>query len=200
MTNFQNFNSIQTFKDNFKGGTRANRFNVSAVWPTGLGIDPADALKKTTFKISATSFPNSKMQTTQLFYRGRPIIYATDRIYGVWSVVVFDDSDNNTLWNLFHKWIEKIDGHQTHLYSDAPDFDYSSYQTTFTLNQHGLNGTAAGIEGTTGIRTVILKNVWPLSVGPIEFEMGDGNLVSFKVDLKFDYLTFGEGNIDNSLT
>lgn len=197
-----NFNSIDTFKTNFKGGTRPNRFSVIATWPQNIGAaNPVDMKKVTTFKISSAEFPESTVNSINTFYRGRKINFAGDRQYSPWTITVLDDTGNYSLWKIFHTWIEKIDGHQSHLYAGAPDFDYSSHQTTFTLNQYGLNGGANnGIEGDSGIRTIKLWNVWPISVEPFPLNMGDGSYVEFSVRLVFDYISFEGDTINTSLT
>jgi hypothetical protein len=193
-----NFNSINSFKNAFRGGTRSNRFSVVATWPSDLGIGVQEGYDKTTFKISATSMPDGSIEDRTVPYRGRFLHFAGDRQYGKWAVTVYDDSESQNLWNTFQLWHEKIDGHQSHLYSGS-NFSYSNHQTTFTINQYGLNGSNLNIGNNQGIRTLILQNVWPLTVDSINLKMDETELVSFNVTLAFDYLTFGSGTINQSL-
>lgn len=193
-----NFNSIDNFKTNFKGGTRPNRFSVTANWPTGIGADSSFLMNKvTSFKISSVRMPESKLSTIPTYYRGRRVNFAGDRSYGQWRISVLDDTDNYSLWKIFHTWMEKIDGHQSHLYSDGPYYTYSKHQCSFTLNQYDLNGTSDDMVGTTGIRTIVLKNVWPSAVGEIALDMKEGSIVEFAVDLFYDYITFEGSTIKN---
>jgi hypothetical protein len=82
---------------------------------------------------------------------------------------------------MFHTWIDKLDGHVTHQY-DKTDFSYKDYICDFLLTQYGLNGK--------GIRQIRLHNVWPTSVGEIILDMGENNMVTFGVQLMFDYMEF----------
>ena len=192
-----NYNSIDEFKKAFRGGTRSNRFSVTATWPQNLGASNSfEMTRKTTFKITSTSMPDATVTTIPVNYRGRKIQFAGDRQYGIWRIDVYDDSESNNLWKIFQLWMEKIDGHQSHLYADPPDYDYSSYYGKFDLNQYGLNGGSNGdILNTSGIRKITLKNVWPAAVEPINLNMADTKIVQFTVSMHFDYFTFGDDNI-----
>lgn len=169
-------NSITAFKTNFNGGTRANRFIVRPVWPTGVNTTPADAQ----FKIISTTLPTATINTMSVPYRGRLINFAGDRVYNPWSVGVYDDGNNSNLWQAFQKWKELLDGHYNHLVSNN-DFDYSGLQTTWTLEQLDLNGS------TTPIRRITLYKCWPSVVGEFSLNMGENSFVSFPVTLTYDY-------------
>lgn len=178
-----NSNSIQSFKQNFGGGTRANRFEVTSLngWPTGIGIDTDE----TKIKIFATTLPKSEVGTINVPYRGRLLNFAGDRIYGYWSVSVYDDNGSNTLWKAFNKWKEQLDGHVTHLVKDN-DFAYRNLQKTWTLNQLGLNGG-------TPIRTITLHNCWPSQISNLDLDMAKADQSVFSVVLTFDYFEINKG-------
>lgn len=194
-----NYNSIQQFKNNFYGGTRANRFKVTATWPNDVTTN-TNINDQTTFKIFATSFPDSTVDAISIQYRGRPVHFAGDRKYPYWSVVVYDDTETNNLWEVFHRWMEKIDGNSSHLYSGASssnrDYSYSKHQTTFTMTQYQLNGA---LDNSGNVRVITLNNVFPLSVGEIQLDMGESTPVSFQVQLSFDYIEFSDTTIDKTL-
>lgn len=194
-----NYNSIQQFKDNFYGGTRANRFKVTATWP-GNVTKNTNINDQTTFKIFATSFPDASIDALSIQYRGRPVHFAGDRKYPLWSVNIYDDSESNNLWEVFHDWMEKIDGNSSHLYSGASsankDFSYSQHQTTFTMTQYQLNGS---LDASGNTRVITLRNVFPLAVGEINLDMGESTAVSFQVQLSFDYMEFGNNTINQNL-
>jgi hypothetical protein len=194
-----NFNSIQQFKDNFYGGTRPNRFKVTATWPDDVTTN-TNINDQTTFKIFSTTFPDSSVEAITVSYRGRPVHFAGDRKYPLWNVTIYDDSESNNLWEVFHRWMEKIDGNSSHLYSGATstnkDFSYSKHQTTFTIKQYKLNGE---LDSTGTTRTIILHNVFPLAVGEIELNMQESTPVSFQVQLSFDYIEFGNSTINPNL-
>lgn len=179
-------NSISNFKTAFGGGTRANRFEVVGGFPTitGQGIPgisvPTDETK---FKIFATSLPKAEVGTIQVPYRGRLLNFAGDRSYGNWAVSVYDDNNTNSLWKAFNTWKELLDGHLTHTVVNN-DFDYSTLQTNWTVNQLPLNGTPTG---TLPLRQIILKNCWPSQVSSLDFDMAKADQTIFNVVLTFDW-------------
>jgi hypothetical protein len=197
-----NTNSISTFKNAFYGGTRPNRFKVSGLFPTGVA--GADINDQTTFKIIATEIPESSIDVISVPYRGRPIVFAGDRKYAPWRITVYDDSDSNNLWQVFHKWLEAIDGSKNHLYGNLnqTDFSYKDHQKTFTLTQYNLNtDEGSGTQASQNLRVINVHNAWPLSVGPIELDMGSQNpQVTFAVQLAFDYITFGPNTITTQVS
>ena len=72
-----NYNSIDEFKKAFRGGTRSNRFSVTATWPQNLGASNSfEMTRKTTFKITSTSMPDATVTTIPVNYRGRKIQFA----------------------------------------------------------------------------------------------------------------------------
>lgn len=175
-------NSIDTFKANFNGGTRANRFEVICdnFWPDN--VDPKPTNSK--FKIYATKMPAADIGTIAVPYRGRLLYLAGDRSYGSWTVEVYDDNENNSLWKGFNKWKHLIDGYDTHLV-DEDDFDYSSLQKTWSLNQLDINGDI--------LRTIKLIDCWPSQIGSLNFDMASSDQTVFSVVLTYNYYTIDKG-------
>ena len=177
-----NDNSIQTFKQKFGGGTRANRFEVISTsgWPTGVSVDPTN----TKFKVFAASMPQAEVGTITVPYRGRVLYFAGDRNYGSWIISVYDDSGSNNLWKAFNKWKELLDGHVTHTVANA-NYSYSNLQKNWKLNQLGLNGEV--------LRTINLINCWPEQISNIDLNMSKADFAVFSVSLKFDYYEIEKG-------
>jgi hypothetical protein len=177
-----NYNTIQTFKEAFGGGTRANRFEVvsSSGWPTGVAAD----FNNSKIKIFAASLPQAELGTISIPYRGRVLYLAGDRSYGSWIVSIYDDTGSNNLWKAFNKWKELLDGHTNHLVSNN-DYSYKTLQTIWTVNQLDLNG---GV-----LRTIDLVNCWPEQISNIDFDMGKPDFAVFSVSLKFDYFKISKG-------
>lgn len=167
-------NSIIDFKENFNGGTRSNRFVVYPTWPQGINPPSVDS----TFKIVSASLPVATINTISVPYRGRLINFAGDRQYSPWTVGVYDDNNSSNLWTAFQTWKDRLDGHFTHkVYQN--DYSYSNLQTTWSINQLGLNGDNV-------LRRITLYKCWPSVVGEINLNMGEVNFVAFSVTLTFD--------------
>ena len=174
-------NTINDFKGGFNGGTRANRFQVYGFWPNGV-LSPTNTEMK--IKIFASSLPSSTLGTISVPYRGRSYYLPGDRQYSVWSVDIFDDSGDRTIWRSFNKWKELLDGHESHKVSNN-DYSYSSLQKTWTIDQLDLNGTI--------IRTLQLQKCWPSEIGSLTLDMGSTEPSIFRVTMTFDYLKFITG-------
>lgn len=174
-------NSIQKFKENFQGGTRANRFKVISSFPASV-LQPAK--DEAQYKIYASSLPRAELGTIQVPYRGRFLNFAGDRNYSAWSVSVYDDNNLDTLWRSFQSWKEKMDGHLSHTVINS-DFSYKNLQTNWTIQQLGLNGDV--------LRTIVLYKCWPEQVGQLNFDMSSSNQSQFSVSLAFDYFEITTG-------
>ena len=169
-------NSILNFKNGFNGGTRANRFQVSGIWPQGV-ISPSSTDLQ--IKIFASSLPRSEVGTISIPYRGRSYYMPGDRQYSVWAVDVFDDSGDRNIWKAFNKWKELLDGHQTHtVYQN--NYAYDKLQTNWNIKQLNLNGST--------IRRIDLYKCWPSEIGALTLDMGSTEPAVFRVTLTFDYL------------
>jgi hypothetical protein len=177
-----NNNSISQFKTGFNGGTRANRFEVVAEWPSGIGTDA----NVDSFQIIATQLPQVQVNTITIPYRGRPVNYAGDRQYSPWSITVYDDNNTNNLWRAFHKWKEALDGHVTHTVQNN-DYSYSNLQTIWKIKQLDLNA------GTSPTRQISLYNCWPSVIGEISLNMGSPDFTTFTVQMVFDYIKYDAG-------
>ena len=179
-------NSIQAFKQNFGGGSRANRFEIvntqSDMWPSGVSVNSNEF-----YKFYSSSLPRAEVGTVYVGYRGRTLSLAGDRSYTVWNISIYDDNNTaDNLWQAFHKWKEKLDGHLTHKVDKtgaAVGDNYASYkhlQKNWTINQLDINGDEP-------IRKIKLINCWPSQIGGINLDMSSPNQGNFSVTMTFDW-------------
>lgn len=188
MATSKSTNSISTFKENFNGGTRPNRFEVdlSTAFPTVTKVFKPNPQEK--FKIYAASLPSAELGTIQVPYRGRLLSFAGDRNYSTWTIGVYDDNNEDNLWRSFQHWKDRLDGHVSHQVGGGVavnDFGYKTLQTTWTINQLDLNG---GV-----LRTITLFNCWPEQVTALNLDMTSANYATFTVNLVFDYYKISKG-------
>lgn len=182
-------NSILNFKNNFNGGTRANRFAVIPAWPNNLG----PTQKEASFTIVSASLPAAQINSITVPFRGRQIVLAGERIYNTWTIGVYDDNNQNlkNLWYAFHQWVEKIDGNKTHLVDvDSGDFSYDDLQTDWIVRQLDVYGTenTNPADASGGLKGIKLINCWPSMVGEINLDTADSGFCSFSVTLTFDHI------------
>jgi hypothetical protein len=184
---------ISDFKSGFLGGTRANRFNVEIVWPTGVVAEPATSI----YHATASKLPEAELGSISIPYRGRVAHYAGDRDYKPWTVTIIDDTGTNASWLAFHQWANLLSSHVNNTVADTTyGIGGSSNLCDVTFNQ--LNDPSSGgtdtFTGHTTMRTIILKHAWPSEVGQIGLDMGEGgSLVSFSVTFTYDYYEITKG-------
>jgi hypothetical protein len=167
-------NSIIDFKNNFNGGTRANRFIVYPSWPVGISVPITDAQ----FKIVSASLPMATVNSISIPYRGRLINFAGDRQYSPWVVGIYDDGNSQNIWTALQRWKEALDGHWTHRVANN-DFTYRTLQTTWRIDQLDVNANQV-------LRRIYLYKCWPSVIGEIGLNMGENDFVSFSATLTFD--------------
>jgi hypothetical protein len=191
--------SIQTFIDNFEGGTRKNRFRVKMTSGPSYVISNIDD-----FHIESAALPTSIITTNPIDYQGRRILYPGDRIYSgdgfnVWTMRVLDDLDNPTssaihknLWKGLHAWSDSINDHVTNT-GNALEFG------TIVVEQLNLNAkdsstlNPAGVEGGV-LKSATLIDCWPQSISTIDFEMQARDQYNyFDVTFCFKYVQYSGG-------
>lgn len=183
-------NSISSFKQNFNGGTRPNRFAVdfTDAFPEGTyAVHKPN--ENETFKIYAASLPSAELGTIQVPYRGRILNLAGDRNYSTWTIGIYDDNNADNLWRTFQHWKERIDGHVTHQVGGSrriDNFSYKGFQKNWTVHQLPLNGDVP-------IRTFVLQNCWPELITQVNLDMSSANFVKFTVNMVFDYYRITKG-------
>ena len=163
---------LNDFKNNFFGGTRANRFRITGNFPTGGGF--------TDYHVRATTIPTVESKTISYDYFGRKFHFPGEKGYGTWSFSVWDDTGTNNLWGKLHRWQNKINDHNSNISTIVP----SDYKVDGWKIQH-LDMNDTGIP----LKEFELFGCWPAGIDPISLNMQQpSTLNSFNVIIVFDYL------------
>ena len=160
------------FKNNFFGGTRANRFRITGNFPTGGGF--------TDYHVRAATIPNTASKTITYDYFGRKFHYPGERDYGTWSFTAWDDIGSNNIWGQIQKWHNNINNHYTNVSNVNPaNFKVDNWKIQhLDLNDSG-----------TALKEFVLHGCWPAGIQQITLNMGNPNtLNSFNVIMVFDYV------------
>jgi hypothetical protein len=176
-------NSIQSFINGFRGGTRKNRFKVTGVFPTGVGGSES----KLQFHVLSASLPNSTLGIVNFPYRGRLIPYVGDRTYEPWDILVLDDSTSG-LYNAFQGWTELINNQETNEHDYGADdswfgggaVDAAIQSDTWTIEQLDLDGDTT--------KKITLRSCWPSTVSALQFNMAETGFNSFAVRMNYNYI------------
>lgn len=194
-----NNQSISDFIRYFGGGIRLNRFRVtgnvggdgtghSIIPMQGSGINPGPG----TFHIRTASLPSSQMGAIPVNYRGRTVYYPGDRAYTPWDITVLDENPKETatgktLYRLFHEWSDAINNHVGNTTTNTdPSLHFSdqrrSLPSTWTIELLDVNGESV-------LRRFKIFNCWPVTVGPLDMDMGqDNTLASFAVRILYSHI------------
>lgn len=177
-------NSINDFKNAFRGGTRKNRFELSGTFPNGSWNK---------YLVSAASLPQVSVLTNTYDYRGRKLLLPGDRIYGEqpggtnWPVTILDDNLQNPTqhWQEFHDWSNSINNHITNTGTQNNPLDYK--EDNWKIKQLDLNCSNV-------LREITLYGCWPLMVDKIDLNMSRvDEYVTFDVVFVYDYLVITNG-------
>ena len=171
--------NISTFRSNFKGGSRPNRFEVSGRIPTPGAVDINDT---NTFLIKASTMPPSTIGIIPVPYRGRILKIPGDRLFIEWDIVVIDDpanGGNSDLRNKFIEWSHLINKHAENTLDNQTYYaDWSIYQL-----EHGADKALEN-------RKVTLHNCWPVEISGIELNHDIPNtLIQWNVRMAYDFWT-----------
>jgi len=200
--------SITDFIAGFKGGNKANRFEISGkigagggnVDKTG-GTDIINNFRGNRFHVRSASLPASTFGAIPVNFRGRTVLYPGERVYAPWTITVLDDnkSDNATsLYTQFHDWSNQINDHDSNVMTIvngkqlANELGAAFHTSNWTIYQLSVN--SEDITSTTPIRKTILHHCWPVRVGEIQFDMSkDNQLAAFEVEVRFSYMDVSTG-------
>jgi hypothetical protein len=167
------------FRSNLQyGGVRPNLFQVDMVIP-----DSDDASKALSFQAHATSMPAYVTGFVDQFYFGRRVSFFGDREYQDWQIQVINDEDYKVR-NALESWSNRgvstnWDSGYTELSGGLPLYIDASI-------------TAFAKDGAI-IKTIQLKNAFPIMLGPLEFNWQENNRIqTFDATFRFDYFIPGK--------
>lgn len=169
------------FRQNLKyGGARANLFDVIVAFPSYVpGADTAG--NQIRFRGKATQAPGMTVGTIPVPYFGRTVNFAGDRTFEEWNLTVINDEDY-TIRNAFEAWqngIAQID-YDTNVARAPEALGVNDYIADITIRQYSKSGSVT--------KQYLLKNAFPLTVGPIELNWESENTIEeFDVSIVYDY-------------
>jgi hypothetical protein len=166
--------ALNEFKNNFNGGTRANRFEISGNL-NGWG----------NFNIShvrAATVPEVSSKSIAYDHFGRKHYYPGEKQYGAWSFSVLDDDPTNStgaLWEMFQTWQNKINHHATNEYAYGGGAGYKQ--------EDGISIKHLNINGDKVLKEFVIYGAWPQAILPIKFNMTNPNVLNtFSVTMVYD--------------
>lgn len=167
--------SIENFKAHLNGGIRVNRFEVFLAFP-GFAAQGAES-EKSRYLCKSAVLPPSTIGVIAVPFRGRQSKHAGDRTFEPWNVTFYADAAME-LRNAFERWSNAINNNETNNGLANPN-DYTVDAEVHQLDMAG-----------NPIKTYILKNIWPSSVGEMALSTDSTDqLGEFPVTLEYEYWT-----------
>ena len=188
--------AITDFLNNFKGGTRVNRFRVTSANSVPIvGNDVYDV------HIRATALPELNIIPVPIGFRGKVVKIPSTRAFAPWSFTVMDDaknadgSQNNNLHHKFMEWSNSFSPTNEKLGIDtlqkASGFS-SSTSPTWKIEHLDAKPSEAATAQPATLKSFTLAGCWPIQVGPLQLDMSvDNQLSFFNVTLAYTHITTG---------
>jgi len=170
--------SVNSFKAALtQGGSRPNQFLVNLNFPSYVG-NGANAGRVSPLLVSVAELPGSTVNPAIVFYRGREVKFAGDRIYAPWTITVLNDSEM-VVRKALEEWMNGMDD----LVAKVGRLIPSEYQTNLEVFQLDRNGAQK--------KSYTLRDAFPIDVSPIGLDFGANDTIStFSVTWQYqDYLT-----------
>lgn len=179
--------SLNEFKTNFSGGTRANRFEITGTIPGGGAF--------TKFHVRSTQIPQLSSTTIEYSHFGRKYYYPGEKQYSTWSFSILDDTgQGKNLWSMFHTWQNIINEHNTNR-SSILSTTQSYKADNWTVKHLNINDQGEPL------KQFRMHGCWPTSIDPLALNMSSNNLLNtFNVIIVYDYIELFAGGDDDRLT
>lgn len=161
------------------GGARQNLFQVRISNPANNAGD-----LKTPFMVQTAQIPESQLGVIPVFYFGRQMKLAGDRVFGDWTVTVLNDEDF-LIRNAMEEWSNKINR------LEANVRDIGRYKSNATVIQYSKDGSP--------IREYRFDGIFPSVISPIDLDWGTTDQIeSFQVTFSYDYWKVSGGTTDKA--
>lgn len=178
--------SVESFRAALAaGGARSNQFLVLLTFPSYVNAG-ANAAAASQFLVTATSLPGSTVNQAMLYYRGREVKLAGERVYAPWSITVLNDTDF-TMRNAFDQWQNGFNNLQDNSGREIPN----EYYSDFTVTQLDRNSNP--------LKAFAIRGAFPIDVSETPLDFGSNDQISsFNVTFAFqDYTTATDGSGDD---
>ena len=145
---------VERFSNSLRDGwARPNQFQVIL----GRGSEQIAP-----FLVTAASLPGQTIGTASVFYRGREVKLAGDRVFSPWTTTILNDSDM-TLRTFIEQWMNEIEN----LQNKSGQLDPSSYFADLTVSQLDKNSNVR--------KSYVLRRAWPTDISevPLSFDAND---------------------------
>jgi hypothetical protein len=173
--------SISEFRGKLKdGGIRPNQFSVSISTPPTLGT--TGLAETSSFLVSVAELPGQTIGVAPVYYRGREIKMAGDKVFAPFTCTAINDTDMSIRLAL-EQWMNIIESNGGKSGVLVP----SNYMSTITVSQLNRRGDV--------IREYKLIDAFPVDISPIGLDFAANDQMStFSMTFQYQYFTIIGGD------
>lgn len=167
---------ISEFKNALRGGgARPNQFEVFLSLPGT--VSQSASMRDVTFLVQSAQLPGSQIGQADVFFRGRRVSFAGERVFDTWTVTVLNDVDFRIRKEM-EQWVGSMGNNST----TTGETDPTQYMADPTVSQLDREGNVR--------RTYKFFDCFPVDVSPIELSMDDNdNIERYTVTFQVAYWT-----------
>jgi hypothetical protein len=167
---------INQFRTQLKnGGARPNQFEVQFTFPPAISELNSAYARSSSFLVTVAELPGQTIGVTPVFYRGREIKLAGDKVFAPFSCTILNDTDF-VLRDGLERWMNAIESN----FVKTGVTDPSLYQATLTVNQLDRSGNQ--------LRRYRMFGAFPSDISPIGLDFGaNDQLSTFGATFQYQY-------------
>lgn len=169
--------NVERFKASLtNGGVRPNQFAVLLSFPTYVASQAA-AVSRAPFLVTAAELPGQDIGPATVFYRGREVKFAGDRVFAPWTITVLNDAEMS-IRTAMEQWMNGMED----LAAKFGRLNPSDYQRNLDVYQLDRNGAI--------LKSYKIVSAFPTNIAPIPLDFGANDQISnFTVTWAFQHFT-----------
>jgi hypothetical protein len=170
---------IDEFKSQLKnGGARPNQFQVRIGFPDYVTQNRV-LLESSSYLVTVAELPGQTIGTTPVFYRGREVKLAGDKVFAPFQCTILNDTDFK-LRNGIEEWMNGIESMGLKTGFTNPN----AYQASIDVMQLDRNGET--------LRAYKMLGAFPVDISPVglDFSAND-QLSTFTVSFQYQHFEYG---------
>jgi hypothetical protein len=157
---------INQFRTRLKnGGARPNQFEVQFTFPPAIAALNAAYARSSSFLVTVAELPGQTIGVTPVYYRGREIKLAGDKVFAPFTCTILNDTDF-TLRDGLEQWMNAIESNSLKTGVSDP----SQYQATLTVNQLDRSGNI--------LRRYRMIGSFPTDISPVGLDFSANDQLS----------------------
>jgi hypothetical protein len=157
---------INQFRTKLKnGGARPNQFEVQITFPPAIAALNAAYARSSSFLVTVAELPGQTMGVTPVYYRGREIKLAGDKVFAPFTCTILNDTDFS-LRDGLEQWMNAMESNSLKTGATDP----ALYQATITVNQLDRQGNQ--------LRRYRLIGAFPTDVSPVGLDFSANDQLS----------------------